>query len=353
MSTLLTLKWLYRPTLHTHTHTGRQPTGLSKQWTDLINAMRKPIMKVLLAITKVSANNPKITITSVIFLSCALIVTGLFTNFYLETSEDILFTPIGSKPVQHGDWIDEMSGFDLSPRAHLLLIHADGDNVASQEGVTRAFTALDTIRNTEGYAALCSQTPRSGDCSITSITQFYNNSIDAFTSTVSSDAEVLSTMSERRFPDGRPVDRDTVFGRGVFDENDQLVSAQSYFIIVSLPEVDDAEDFEGETLDRLSAIQDAWIDEPNNKFRVEYFAERSFADEFARAIVSDIPLVPAVFTIMSIFTCIVFFRRDAVYSRSLLGFGATVCVLLAIMAGYGIMFILSIPFTSMTQVRTM
>jgi len=35
---------------------------------------------------------------------------------------------------------------------------------------------------------------------------------------------------------------------------------------------------------------------------LEFFAERSFDDEFERAIVKDIPLVPMIFVIMSIFT---------------------------------------------------
>lgn len=70
---------------------------------------------------------------------------------------------------------------------------------------------------------------------------------------------------------------------------------------------------------------------------------------FTRAIVKDIPLVPIVFIIMSIFTCAIFFKRDKVRSRSLLGFAAVLSVLLSILTGYGMVFIIGIPFTSMTQ----
>merc|ERR1712232_359347 len=53
---------------------------------------------------------------------------------------------------------------------------------------------------------------------------------------------------------------------------------------------------------------------------------------------------------MSMFTGLVFFRRNWVHSRVLLGSGAVCSVFLSIMVGYGILFIIGVPFTSMTQV---
>jgi hypothetical protein len=53
-----------------------------------------------------------------------------------------------------------------------------------------------------------------------------------------------------------------------------------------------------------------------------------------------------VFIIMSVFTCLVLSRCNPVFSRSLLGFAAVVSVLLAIMAGYGFMFLTGVPFTA-------
>ena len=64
---------------------------------------------------------------------------------------------------------------------------------------------------------------------------------------------------------------------------------------------------------------------------------------FERAIVEDIPLIPIVFIIMSVFTALVFFKRDKVQSRSLLGFGAVVAVLLSLLSGYGLLFTLVLP----------
>lgn len=53
---------------------------------------------------------------------------------------------------------------------------------------------------------------------------------------------------------------------------------------------------------------------------------------------------------MSIFTCTIFFRRDWIFSRTLLGLGAVASVLLAIFTGYGVLFICGVPFTSITQI---
>jgi hypothetical protein len=63
-------------------------------------------------------------------------------------------------------------------------------------------------------------------------------------------------------------------------------------------------------------------------------------DRFERALVNDIPLVPIVFIVMAIFTSLIFWKKDKVQSRSLLGFCAVVTVLLSIMSGYGLLFLI-------------
>jgi hypothetical protein len=62
-------------------------------------------------------------------------------------------------------------------------------------------------------------------------------------------------------------------------------------------------------------------------------------DRFERAIVNDIPLVPIVFVVMSVFTGAIFWKRDKVRSRSLMGFGAVLAVILSILSGYGLLFL--------------
>lgn len=63
---------------------------------------------------------------------------------------------------------------------------------------------------------------------------------------------------------------------------------------------------------------------------------------------SDLPLLPLVFILMSVLCIVLFARRDKVLSRSWLGFGAVVTVLLAIIASFGLLFVIGVPFTSLT-----
>ena len=57
-----------------------------------------------------------------------------------------------------------------------------------------------------------------------------------------------------------------------------------------------------------------------------------------------------VFVIMSIYTSAIFTRRGSVESRALLGFCAVISVLLSLMTGYGLMFVIGVPMSSMTQI---
>jgi Niemann-Pick C1 protein len=59
-------------------------------------------------------------------------------------------------------------------------------------------------------------------------------------------------------------------------------------------------------------------------------------------------LLPLVFLLMSVLCILLFSRRDKVLSRSWLGFGAVVTVLLSITASFGLLFCLGVPFTSLT-----
>jgi Niemann-Pick C1 protein len=241
----------------------------------------------------------------------------------------------------------------------LLLIHRSGGNVLGQEGVERCFDALETLRSTEGYEQLCKGTGHTDfnsieTCLVYGATNVWNDTRAFFEANVSSDEEAIMSLSSPVFPNGAPVDAGSIFGKVIRGEDGVLESAESFSFVVQLPGQDVKEDLakevEERALETLLNLHDMWLNEEGNDFVLQVFAERSFSDEFTRAIVNDIPLVPIVFVIMGVFTCLVFFRRDWVYSRTMLGLGAVVTVLLAIMTGYGIMFMAGVPFTSMTQI---
>lgn len=329
-------------------------------WTNLIKKLHAPIIDALVTISRTSASNPKRAISLVILLSIGVMAIGVLTNFHMEVDEDKLWAPRGSLPDSHNNWVDEKSGFPLAPRVFGMTVHANGVNVLEREGVSRVFTALDTIRNTSGYDELCQGGAIKLDdggntCRIVSVTNFWNNSLSFFEDNVETDDQAISVISQSIYPDGSPVDHAAIMGNAEVDDNGVLTSSPIFMLQIYLPrsendDDDPADNFEEIALEHIQDLQDAWVAESGNKYRVEFFADRSFADEFARAIVDDIPLVPAVFITMSVFTSLIFFKRDQVQSRSTLGFGAVCCVLLAIMTGYGLLFTIGTPFTSMTQI---
>ena len=57
------------------------------------------------------------------------------------------------------------------------------------------------------------------------------------------------------------------------------------------------------------------------------------------------------FVVMAILCIAVFARKDPVFSRAWLGFGAVITVLLALIASFGLLFTIGVPFTNLTPVR--
>jgi len=259
----------------------------------------------------------------------------------------------------HSDWIADESGFPTRPRSFLMVFHQDGDSdILGQEQVGRIFQAVDAVRNLEDFQTVCDRTPTTGECSVHGVTKFWNNTGSIFEAETTTDEDAIQAMSANTFPDdGTPVVVTDIFGNAVRDESSGLLSsAQSYIVSIALPEDDDDNDetitfdFEEKALDAILDLRDKWEADSDNAFHVEVIADRSFSDEFERAILGDIPLLPIVFILMGAFTALVFYKKDKVRSRSRLGFLAVVSVLLSMLSGYGLMFVCAVPFTSMTQI---
>jgi Niemann-Pick C1 protein len=299
-----------------------------------------------------SGSPSKTTISCVVVFSVVLFVIGLLTNMVVEVDENISWTPKDSSTFKHMKWIERQSGFPPEPRVFVMIFHqSGGDNILGRHQVGRIFQALDLVRNLTDYQSVCAAS-ESGECRIWGVTKFWNNSASIFDSEAISDEIIIETMSVSNFPDdGTPVSDKTIFGYPTRDLNGILTSAKSYTVTIAFPESEGTKPFESDALREILDLDRQWESESGNNFRVEVFAERSFIDEFERAIFSDIPLVPVVFVIISVFACGIFARKDRVRSRSLLGFSAVVSVLLSLVSGYGLMFVSGVPFTSVTQVR--
>ncbi|CAB9502719.1 Pick C1-like protein 1 [Seminavis robusta] len=332
-----------------------RPSSFSAKWTAAISGIESRITAGLRVISRHAASHPRKYVVGILVLSLGLVATGIFTNFNVDTNDDTLWTPAGSKPIVHSEWIAET--LPPTPRPFLIMVHSKGDNAVTHEGAIRTFQALDAIRELDNYHTVCatntSYVNHQGNhtCNIEGITSFWNDTTGIFEASVQSTDDLLQTVSASHYPDGRPVDLPAIIGYATLDDTGMVTAGQSFVVIIEFPFTKDAEAFEEHAINRILDLQDEWDSQSNNNnYHVEILAERSFDDEFARAIVGDIPLVPLVFTVMSIFTCLIFAKRDPVQSRALMGFGAVVAVLLAIMSGYGLLFIIGVPFTSMTQI---
>jgi len=113
-------------------------------------------------------------------------------------------------------------------------------------------------------------------------------------------------------------------------------------------------DFETKAIEALLELRNQFNNNINNQtsmYQLEFYTPRSVPDEMTRAVANDLPLLPVVFGIMSLFTCLVFARPyDRVQSRMLLGIGSVVTIFFSIMSGFGIAFLLGLPFTNLTQI---
>ena len=254
-------------------------------------------------------------------------------------------------------WIDEESGFPKVPHYITLFFHGDGANVLGHDQVERIFEALDTIRTMEGYNDVCRDskyTDAQGltTCAIIGAPRFWNSSATSFQENSPTDEETIAFLSRREYADGTPVVHRSIYGYPTYEDEDKtsLASVISYSVAMLLPDSDDSDNWALDAVDLILKLDQQWAADTSLAFRVETEAYLSVEEELERSIIKDMPLIPLVFIIMSVFTAVIFASKDKVYSRSLLGFSAVVGVLLSLMSGFGLMFLCGVPFTSMTQI---
>lgn len=321
-------------------------------WVSFTEWLRHGISQFVLALSLMAARNPKSCISLVVVLSFSLITTGYFTNFSLDVNEEEMFTPYGSTSRDHLTFIRSVEEFPALGRWSMVIIHAEGDNVISFKAMDRLLRAVDEIRSLPLYSTVC---PKDDDCSIHGPTQYFDQNTTLFREqTQGSDEAVFKTLSVDFLPNSEPAFQELMMGGIVRDSDRNITFAQSLLFFVAFPGVGKKDAttlaLESEVIDYFVPVRDEWNSEPGNPYKLEFHTLRSAPDELMRAITDDMPLIPFVFIIMTLFTCTVFFRRDRVQSRSLLGVGAVVTIVMSMLTAYGIVFIAGVPFTSMTQI---
>ena len=298
------------------------------------------------------------------------------------------------------------SGFPKT-RAYYLNIHNDGNNVINAHAMEVAIEAIEVVQRTKNYDKLCLTCDECSEsdkkmmfdgnsyCRLNSVTQFWDHSSERFrenlTAAISSnnnssnnnnmtaDEYVRQAVSYPTYPDGTPVYHEAILGKfegyntttgddidyltvpplslakllEVYtNDNDNstqemyLTSAECLTIKLDVPDVGSAtDDFEEDVLERLADLQDKY--ESSETIQVEYFTMNGYQYEMMRALYTDMPLVGVLVVIMVAFAVLVFSdRHDRVQSRGIVGIYSFTTIGLSLFAGYGFMWLIGVPITS-------
>ncbi|CAB9499475.1 Pick C1-like protein 1 [Seminavis robusta] len=325
-------------------------------WSKVTEALRDTNREFVLTLSLAAAKNPIRCIVSILVLSFALIGTGTMTNFHIEVDEAKIYTPSHAISRHHNQWYLEESGLGEAARSTVLMIHSHGNNVLGMDTMSRVFEALDTVTTTTGYHQICADGSYWDDykeeftCQVVSATRFWYHDEELYDSQVKNETELVQQLSAPEYPGGVPTDAEYVMGKVQRNINGTIIDVPAFFVYILLTDKgEQTMEFESAVLERLANLQAQWDDDTSNSLRLDYFTERSGADEFRRAIDADVYLLPIVFLVMSAFTCLVFIQTDLVQSRCLLGLGSVLSILLSLFTGFGLLFVCGIPFTSFTQ----
>lgn len=172
-------------------------------------------------------------------------------------------------------------------------------------------------------------------CLVTSILKQWNYNM----ATLENDDDVLSTINSY----GTREDLEAVLGDPVFDENDLVISAEAFTLSYFLEDRAELKDGsledpvnEGWEEDVFLAVAQS-VPETYKSLSVDYFASRSFSDEFGGAITGDLLLVNISYVLAFLFLAATMGKLVCGQgSRWTLALGALVAVGLATAAGFGL-----------------
>jgi len=243
--------------------------------------------------------------------------------------------------------------FDGTVRFNNMLVQSatDGGNVLEKESLVDAIkmhTAIEsTVSTTEGknytLLDLCAKAGGSCvsgfdgvcQCFVQSILRQWNYNLD----TLQNDEDVLATLNSY----GSREDLEALLGNPVFNEDDQLVSAEAFTLSYFLEErsmVENGEEVDpiNERWEKVAFLDVAEAVETDYPLiRVDYFAFRSFADEFGEAITGDLGLVQISYVMAFLFLGATLGNiRCGAGSRWSMALAALVTVGISTAAGFGI-----------------
>lgn len=273
---------------------------------------------------------------------------------------DRLWVPQDSIPKLNQAFVE--ANYGVSNRFQRVIVAAPDDaadrNVLTAARVRRYFEVHDEVLALRtaaghGFEDLCVKTPL-GSCYADGLIRFWGASSAAFNDAVpaddeAGDAAVRAAVSVEAFPDGGTVIRSTLFGLTLIEDADgSVLSSEGAYVMYML-----RGEFEGGT-EELLEFEELLIDTIARREMdgvATYLQSfRSFDDELARTVGSDVPLFASTFAVMIAFCCLALGQRSWVKGRTGLAMAGTGLVFLSIAAAYGLCSLAGVPFTTLTQI---
>jgi hypothetical protein len=328
--------------------------SLPAWWNLSMDRFRGIVRRCILVVARHAAVHPYIYAIGIALFSFGIMGIGLATNFDMNMEPHDYVTPRKSVIREQRPWVHE--NFPPWPRSLRVLIHKGGDNMLTTEGVLRAFEVVETIDSVEGYQIFCEKSMAvnnfgsSGECHQRGITSFWNNSRAVFEAGVNSTVDVILAVASDKFPDGSTVDPAEIMGH-VSYHYETIVSAKSLLMEMLIPAT--AESALSRSVDALAALmalRNEWHEDSTSPYEMElYLTNYSVEEESFQTVIKDLPLIPLVFVIMFLFTCLIFSTsyppgEKKFKQRIFLGIGANVTVLLSLVTSYGMLFIIGKAF---------
>lgn len=229
---------------------------------------------------------------------------------------------------------------EKSTMIEALSMHLEiAGNEATVDGEVLTFVDLCTVA---GGSCLNVNAPTSDICGclVTSIFSLWNYDMD----TLVNDADVLGTINSLN-----KTDLEDIFGKTAFDENDDIVSAEALTFSYFTQDLSGDVSQGGEENTDADPKNEGWekqvfllvlsesVPEKYTSLSVDFFAGRSFSDEFGDAISGDILLVNISYLIIFLFLGATLGNViPGPNSRWTMSFGALVTVGLSVGAGFGV-----------------
>ena len=375
--------------------------SLCPWWTRCTNALRHAILWFVQTLSGLAARNPWTVILAVPFLSLFLVGTGLLTRFEFTMDPETFLIPTNTKVTNDYNWMMSHVGFAGDKKTAVsILVHANGGTVLTRETTRKTVQVMELVmQETPGYEEVCSFFQTNGDqddtsinttvtaaapdrkgddfsadfpyyrpmCFVYSVTRFWNHNVTQFDLSVQSDQDVIDTISSSFFLDTMtPAAHEALLGNYVRnDTTNKITYAESYIMNLAFPDAPGVAEMEEHMVKNLQKLREEWEAEEaegakqqegrnttasTSRVALEFVTPYSLEKEVTRAVFADAWLIPLVVIIMSNFTVCVFFRKHKVKSRFLLGYGAVLTVAFSLMTGFGIMFIVGVPATSILPI---